>query len=138
MKTEQKVLAKFLAAAIWADGKIDAAETEVIHEIEKNSGAKNLENDVKTELESINKLTENELNVLLKDSAKKVETKEKDGILDLCMEVMCADSILSIEEVDNFYEFADLLGITESRAKEIMNDFVNEEPGLEIEPCKEA
>lgn len=133
MKTESKVLATFLAAAVWADGEYNEFEQELVGEIGEELGIKSLKADLEAAIALVENLSEDDLDVALKDAAKKVNTSEKEGILVLCLQMLCADAFLSTDEIENFFAFADILGVDEDAAENILDEYVNEEEDLIIE-----
>ena len=133
MKTESKVLATFLAAAVWADGEYNEFEQEPVGEIGEELGIKSLKADLEAAIALVENLSEDDLDVALKDAAKKVNASEKEGILVLCLQMLCADAFLSTDEIENFFAFADILGVDEDAAENILDEYVNEEEDLIIE-----
>ena len=133
MKTESKILATFLAAAVWADGEYNEFEQELVGEIGEELGIKSLKADLEAAIALVENLSEDDLDVALKDAAKKVNASEKEGILVLCLQMLCADAFLSQDEIENFFAFADILGVDEDAAENILDEYVNEEEDLIIE-----
>ena len=133
METESKVLATFLAAAVWADGEYNEFEQELVGEIGEELGIKSLKADLEAAIALVENLSEDDLDVALKDAAKKVNASEKEGILVLCLQMLCADAFLSTDEIENFFAFADILGVDEDAAENILDEYVNEEEDLIIE-----
>ncbi|MBQ1177216.1 MAG: hypothetical protein IIX52_06635 [Paludibacteraceae bacterium] len=133
MKTESKILATFLAAAVWADGEYNEFEQELVGEIGEELGIKSLKADLEAAIALVENLSEDDLDVALKDAAKKVNASEKEGILVLCLQMLCADAFLSTDEIENFFAFADILGVDEDAAENILDEYVNEEEDLIIE-----
>ena len=133
MKTDQKVLARFLAAAIWADGEIDENETEFVGEIQETLELKNLISDVDDRLKKYKEMSEDDMADDLEKAAKKVDKGEKEGVLDLCLQMLCADAYLATVEIENYFTFADILGIDENTAEKAMDSFVEETEDLVVE-----
>lgn len=133
MKTKSNVLATFLAAAVWADGEYNEFEKELVLEIGDELGVKGLDKDLKESIAATENMSEEELADALEEAAKGVAPSEKEGILALCLQMLCADAYLSADEMDNFFAFADILGIDEDKAQEILDEFVDEEEDLIIE-----
>ncbi|MBO4739764.1 MAG: hypothetical protein J5606_09445 [Bacteroidales bacterium] len=133
MKTESKVLSSFLAAAVWADGEYDEFEKEFVNEVGDVLEIKTLLADLEKTIKETEKMNEDQLASFLETAAKKVDAEEKEGVLTLCLQLMCADAFLAIEEVENFLAFADILGIDEDKATAILDEFVAEEEDLIIE-----
>ena len=78
-------------------------------------------------------MSEDELSSYLEDAAKQVDAEEKEGVLTLCLQLMCADAFLATTEVENFFAFAEFLGVDEETASTILDEFVEEEEDLIIE-----
>ena len=78
-------------------------------------------------------MTEEALADYLEETAKKVDKGESQGILTLCLQMMCADAFLAQDEMDNFFAFAEILGIDDAIATAILDEFVDEEEDLIIE-----
>lgn len=133
MKTDSKILASFLAAAVWADGEYDEFEKEFVVEIGDELKVKTLQADLESAIAATENMTGEELTESLEAAAKKVDNGEKEGILSLCLQLMCADAFLSTDEVDNFFVFADVLGVDEDTAQALLDEFVDEEEDLIIE-----
>lgn len=133
MKTNSKVLASFLSAAIWADGEYDEFEKEFVNDIAEELKAKTLVADVEKAIKETESMSEEKLADYLYDAAKKVDSEECEGVLSLCLQLLCADAYLTTDEVDNFFAFAEILGIDETVANGILDEFVNEEEDLIIE-----
>lgn len=133
MKTKSNVLAAFLAAAVWADGEYNEFEKELVLEIGDELGVKGLDKDLEESIAATENMSEEELADALEEAAKGVAPSEKEGILALCLQMLCADAYLSADEMDNFFAFADILGIDEDKAQETLDEFVDEEEDLIIE-----
>jgi hypothetical protein len=133
MKTDPKILSSFLAAAVWADGEYDEFEKEFVADLAEGLEVSTLTATLEAAIKETEKMTEEELAAYLEAAAKKVDAGEKEGILTLCLQLMCADSFLAQDEVDNFFAFADILGVNEEAATAILDEYVNEEEDLIIE-----
>lgn len=137
MKTDSKILASFLAASIWADGEYDEFEKQFVADVCNELDAKTLQ----AELEAAIAADENKSGEVITDeleaAAKKVADDEKKSVLSLCLQLMCADAFLSTDEVENHFVFADVLGIDEEAAQEILDEFVENEENLIIEEDEE-
>jgi uncharacterized tellurite resistance protein B-like protein len=133
MKTKSKVLSSFLAAAVWADGEYDEFEKEFVAEVSEELGAKTLTFDLNDAIKETEKMSEDELSSYLENAAKQVDAEEKEGVLTLCLQLMCADAFLATTEVENFFAFAEFLGVDEETASTILDEFVEEEEDLIIE-----
>ena len=131
MKTDSKILASILAAAVWADGEYDELEKDFVAEVSEELGLATLKAELESAIAATEKMSGEELTESLEKAAEKVV--EKEGVLALCLQLMCADAFLSIDEVENFFVFADLLGVDEEAAQAILDEFIDEEEDLIIE-----
>lgn len=133
MKTDIQILSSFLAAAVWADGEYDEFEKEFVTDLAGELEIPNLSDCLDKEIKATEKMNEDELSTYLEAAAKKVAKGEGEGILTLCLQMMCADAFLAIDEVENFFAFADILGVDDEAAQNILDEFVDEEEDLIIE-----
>ncbi len=133
MKTKSKVLASFLAAAVWADGEYDEFEQQLTEELAEELGVKSLEKDLNEAISSTANLSEDMLADLLEKEAKNVVPEEKEGILMLCLQMMSADAYLGNDEIENFFSFAEILGVDEDAAEAMLDEFIEEEEDLIVE-----
>ena len=133
MKTNSKALASFLAAAVWADGEYCEFEQSLVADMGELLDAKTLTKDLEEAIAATENMSVEELTAHLEEAAKKVDTTEKEGILTLCMQMLCSDAFLSSDEVENFFAFAELLGVDEDDAQAILDVFIDEEEDLIIE-----
>ncbi|MCQ2960202.1 MAG: hypothetical protein MJ198_08455 [Bacteroidales bacterium] len=133
MKTSSKTLSSFLSAAVWADGEYDEFEKEFVAQVGEILEVKTLCSDLESAIKATEKMTEDELSSCLEEAAKQVDPEEKEGVLTLCLQMMCADAFLANDEVENFFAFAEILGVDESTASSILDEFVDEEEDLIIE-----
>ena len=133
MKTGSKVLASFIAAAIWADGEYNEFEKEFIAELGDGLGIKDFEKVLESEIVAVESMSEDDLADYLEKNAEGVNAKEKEGVLAICLQALCADAFLSQDEIENFFAFADILGVDEDAAQDILDEFIDEEDDLIIE-----
>ena len=133
MKTNSKALASFLAAAVWADGEYCEFEQSLVADMGDLLDAKTLIKDLEEAIAATENMSGEELTATLEEAAKQVDTTEKEGILTLCLQMLCSDAFLSSDEVENFFTFAELLGVDEDDAQAILDVFIDEEEDLIIE-----
>ena len=133
MKTNSKALASFLAAAVWADGEYCEFEQSLVADMGDLLNAKTLTKDLEEAIAATENMSGEELTAHLEEAAKLVDTTEKEGILTLCLQMLCSDAFLSSDEVENFFTFAELLGVDEDDAQAILDVFIDEEEDLIIE-----
>ena len=133
MKTNSKALASFLAAAVWADGEYCEFEQSLVADMGDLLDAKTLTKELEEAIAATENMSGEELTAHLEEAAKKVDATEKEGILTLCLQMLCSDAFLSSDEVENFFTFAELLGVDEDDAQAILDVFIDEEEDLIIE-----
>ena len=133
MKTDPKILSTFLAAAIWADGEYDEFEKDFVNDLSEELELATLPEVLDKEIKATEKMSEEALSDHLEEAAKKVAKGEEEGVLTLCLQMMCADAFLAQDEVDNYFAFAEILGVDEETAGTLLDEFVNEEEELIIE-----
>ena len=133
MKTNSKALASFLAAAVWADGEYCEFEQSLVADMGDLLDAKTLTQDLEAAIAATENMLGDELTEHLEEAAKQVDATEKEGILTLCLQMLCSDAFLSSDEVENFFTFAELLGVDEDDAQAILDVFIDEEEDLIIE-----
>ena len=133
MKTNSKALASFLAAAVWADGEYCEFEQSLVADMGELLDAKTLTQDLEAAIAATENMSGDELTAHLEEAAKRVDATEKEGILTLCLQMLCSDAFLSSDEVENFFTFAELLGVDEDDAQAILDVFIDEEEDLIIE-----
>jgi uncharacterized tellurite resistance protein B-like protein len=133
MKTNSKALASFLAAAVWADGEYCEFEQSLVADMGDLLDAKTLTQDLEAAIAATENMSGDELTAQLEEAAKQVDATEKEGILTLCLQMLCSDAFLSSDEVENFFTFAELLGVDEDDAQAILDVFIDEEEDLIIE-----
>ena len=133
MKTNSKALASFLAAAVWADGEYCEFEQSLVADMGDLLDAKTLTKDLEEAIAATENMSGEELTAHLEEAAKKVDATEKEGILTLCLQMLCSDAFLSSDEVENFFTFAELLSVDEDDAQAILDVFIDEEEDLIIE-----
>lgn len=133
MKTDHRTFAAFLAAAVWADGEYDENEKQFLFDLGADMELPTIPVVVEKEIKATEKMTEEEINSHLEKAAKHVFKGEEEGVLTLVLHMLCADAVLTQDEIENFMAFADILGVDEERAGAILDEFVDEEEDLIIE-----
>ena len=133
MKTNSKALASFLAAAVWADGEYCEFEQSLVADMGDLLDAKTLTQDLEAAIAATENMSGDEVTAHLEEAAEQVDATEKEGILMLCLQMLCSDAFLSSDEVENFFTFAELLGVDEDDAQAILDVFIDEEEDLIIE-----
>lgn len=133
MKTKSKVLSSFLAAAIWADGEYDEFEKQLVEEMAEALEIKTLDKDLNEAISKTEIMSEDELSDMLEKEAKNVAAEEAEGVLMLCLQMMSADAYLGSDEIENFFSFAEILGVDEDVAEAMLDEYIEEEEDLIVE-----
>ena len=133
MKTNIEVVSSFLAAAIWADGEFDEFEKEFVNDLSKDLEQPKLVEALGKEIKATEAMSEEQLADYLEKASKNVDKEEREGVLALCLQLMCADAFLATTEVENFFSFAEFLGVNEDTANAMLDEFVEENEELIIE-----
>jgi len=133
MKTSIENIAKFIAAAVMADGKYDEAEKIALTEIAEvfEISAPALEAAVETAKNEISKVKN--LKEYLCVASTEVEPEERNLIFEALLEVVLTDGILTTDEVETLLESADLLAIPQAEAVLMLADMIKDEPETKIE-----
>ena len=58
---------------------------------------------------------------------------EKEATLLISLQGLASDGVITADEMENYFAFAELLGIDDEKASELFDDFVEEADDLEIE-----
>ena len=133
MKTGQKIFASFLAAAVWADGEFDENEKDFLVELEEEMELKDLVADVDALVKEYENLGGEQLTDVLTEAAAKVDKDEREGVLSLTLQLMCADAYLGHDEFDNYFAFAEILEVDEDTAEGLMDELLEDEEDLIVE-----
>lgn len=132
MALTSKILAPFIGASVLAgEGEYDEIVKACVIELADNLELADLDDVVIKELDKLTKLSDDEFDEHLTQSAQTVSDKE--AVLLICLDVLASDLVISIDEMANYFAFADILGVSEDRASEIFDDFVDAVDDLTIE-----
>lgn len=132
MALTSKILAPFIGASVLAgEGEYDEIVKACVIELADNLELADLDDVVIKELDKLTKLSDDEFDEYLTQSAQTVSDKE--AVLLICLDVLASDLVISIDEMANYFAFADILGVSEDRASEIFDDFVDAVDDLTIE-----
>lgn len=134
MKTKIETIARFISAAIWADGVYDDAEKIAVEEIadalELNEAKFSAAvNDCVAELMKMN---DDQASEYLRVASDDVDDEEIGILFEAAMQILITDNKLSYTEVNNLLFIAEVLGIEETMAVMLLADMVKTEPDLEI------
>lgn len=132
MALTSKILAPFIGASILAgEGEYDEIAKACVAELAESLELSDLDKTVAKELDKVSKLGDDEFDDYLAKSAKSVSDTE--AVLLICLDVLASDLVISLDEITNYFAFADILGISEDRASEIFDEFVDAVDDLSIE-----
>lgn len=132
MALTSKIIAPFIAASVLAgEGIYDEIVKGCVDDLAEQLALKDLEKTVVKEVEKASKMDDGEFDDYLEKSAKAVSDNE--AVLLICLDVLASDLVISIDEMESYFAFADILGVSDDRAGEIFDDFVDETDDLTIE-----
>lgn len=132
MNTRIDNVAKFMAAAIMADGNYDNAEKIALEEIAEvmEFNTDEFIANVETEIKGLS--NDKKLKETLCVASTEVADGENYIIFESLLELVLVDGILSSNEVEQLLEAADLLAIPQAEAVLMLADMVKEEPEMNI------
>ncbi|MFC0819462.1 hypothetical protein [Moraxella marmotae] len=132
MALTTKIIAPFIGASVIAgEGEYDEIVQACVADLAENLELADLDQAVAKEVQKIAKLDDDEFDEYLANAAEAV--KDNEAVLLICLDVLASDSVITIDEMANYFAFADILGVSEDRASEIFDDFVDEADDLTIE-----
>lgn len=132
MALNTKLIAPFIGASVLAgEGEYDEIVKACVTELAEALELNDLDDIVSQEVTTLAQMDDEQFNDYLSQSAEKIVDKE--AVLAICLDVLASDLIISIDEMANYFAFADILGISEERASEIFDDFVEAIDDLVIE-----
>lgn len=130
MSLNSKMISPFIAACVLAgEGEYGEIEKDCVADLAADLELKDLDEKVSVEFKKVEKMDEDALDEYLETAAKAV----KEGVLLICMNVLASDGVITQDEIENYFSFAEILGVEEERASEIFDEFVDEMDDLEIE-----
>ncbi len=133
MKSNVKSFANFLAAAVWADGEYNEYEKEFVGEVATILEIPNFDAELQNAIKATEKLESEALTDLLVESAKSIDKKEREAVLSTCLTMLCCDAYFSKDEMENYFVFAEILGVDDDRAQELLDSYIDEEEDLIVE-----
>lgn len=132
MALNSKLIAPFIGASVLAgEGEYDEIVKACVTELAEALELNDLDDIVSQEVTTLAQMDDEQFNDYLSQSAEKIVDKE--AVLAICLDVLASDLVISIDEMANYFAFADILGISEERASEIFDDFVEAMDDLVIE-----
>ena len=132
MGIKSKTIAPFIAAAATAQGAYDEIAQECVADLAEELEINDLEKEVEAAFKKIEKLSDDDFDAYLEEAAKAVKAGEKEATL-LSLQVLASDGVITADEMENYFAFAELLGIDDEKASGLFDDFVEEADDLEIE-----
>lgn len=132
MALTTKIIAPFIGASVMAgEGVYDEIVKACVAQLAESLELSDLDQAVAKEVQKIAKLDDDEFDDYLATSAEAVSDNE--AVLLICLDVLASDLVISIDEMANFFAFADVLSVSEDRAGEIFDEFVDATDDLTIE-----
>ncbi len=133
MGITSKTIAPFIAAAISVEGVYEEIEKETVEGLAEELELKDLGKEVEAAFKKVEKLEEDDFDTYLEEAAKKVKATEKEAVLLVTLDVLACDGVITADEMENYFAFADVLNVEEERASEIFDAYVENAEDLEIE-----
>lgn len=132
MALSTKVIAPFLGASVIAgEGVYDEIAQGCVIGLADELGFADLDAAVASEVDKISAMDDDAFDEYLAVAAEAVADQE--AVLLICLNVLAADGVISVNELANYFAFADVLEVSEDRASEIFDDFVDAMDDLVIE-----
>ena len=128
MGITSKTIAPFVAAAFSAEGEYGEFEKEVVAGLAEDLELKGLDKEVEAAFKKIEYFDN-----YLADAAKGVKASEKEAVLLVTLDVLAADGVITSDEIENYFAFAEVLGVADDKASEIFDEYVENTEDLEIE-----
>lgn len=132
MKISNKIIAAFVAAAIWADESCDEEEKAAVEEIAKALDLEGLEADVDAELAKLAAMDGQAVADYLVEAGKGVDDEAAAFIFEAVLQVVLCDGFLAYSEARNLLTVADALGLEHEYALLMVADMMKEENDVEV------
>jgi hypothetical protein len=133
MGITSKAIAPFIAAAISVEGAYEEVEKETVEGLAEELGLKDLDKEVEVAFKKIEKLEDDDFDSYLEEAAKKIKASEREAVLLVTLDVLASDGVITADEMENYFAFAEVLGVEEEKASEIFDEYVEDAEDLEIE-----
>ena len=133
MGITSKAIAPFIAAAISVEGAYEEVEKETVEGLAEELGLKDLDKEVEVAFKKIEKLEDDDFDSYLEEAAKKIKVSEREAVLLVTLDMLASDGVITADEIENYFAFADVLNVEEERASEIFDAYVENAEDLEIE-----
>lgn len=132
MALNSKILAPFIAASVAAGSReYDDMAKDCVAGLASDLQLDDLDKTVTKEFKAIDTMDDDAFDEYLANAAENVTDKE--AVLLICLNVLASDMVITIDEMANYFSFADILDISEERASEIFDEFIDEVDDLVIE-----
>lgn len=133
MAITSKAIAPFIAAAISVEGAYEEVEKETVEGLAEELELKDLGKEVEAAFKKIEKLEDDDFDSYLEEAAKKIKASEREAVLLVTLDVLASDGVITADEMENYFAFAEVLGVEEEKAGEIFDAYVEDAEDLEIE-----
>ncbi|WP_277125671.1 cysteine--tRNA ligase [Capnocytophaga gingivalis] len=133
MAITSKAIAPFIAAAISVEGAYEEVEKETVEGLAEELELKDLGKEVESAFKKIEKLEDDDFDSYLEEAAKKIKASEREAVLLVTLDVLASDGVITADEMENYFAFAEVLGVEEEKASEIFDAYVEDAEDLEIE-----
>ena len=133
MAITSKAIAPFIAAAISVEGAYEEVEKETGEGLAEELELKDLGKEVESAFKKIEKLEDDDFDSYLEEAAKKIKASEREAVLLVTLDVLASDGVITADEMENYFAFAEVLGVEEEKASEIFDAYVEDAEDLEIE-----
>lgn len=133
MNTNNKNIAAFVAAAIWADEVYDEAEKIAVEEIAEALELENFAADVEAELAKVETMDGQAVADYLVEAGEGVDDEEVAFVFESVLQIVLCDGVLAYSEARNLLTVADALGLEHEYALLMVADMMKEENEVEVE-----
>ena len=133
MGITSKAIAPFIAAAISVEGAYEEVEKETVEGLAEELGLKDLDKEVEVAFKKIEKLEDDDFDSYLEEASKKIKVSEREAVLLVTLDMLASDGVITADEIENYFAFAEVLGVEEEKASEIFDEYVEDAEDLEIE-----
>lgn len=135
MKTKVENIVPFVAIAAWADDEYNEAEQVAMEEVAEvlNVDKKTFGQQVASEIDALKNMSDEQVNEVAAKAAAGVDKQESKIVIEMCLEVVLADSELARDEVSSILVLADILGLQPEDAVLMIADMIKTEPDITVE-----
>ena len=137
MKSDIKNVAAFLAVAIWADGVYSEEENEMLTDIAEALGVDSatLIQQVQEAVNTLEGKDDDAVQEYLINNASAIEEDETKRLLQCAIEIVMADNVITVDEVQVLFDLADAMGgeVEHADVTLMLLDLVKYSPEIEVE-----